>query len=159
MRAFVSLTETLVRIVLVALLAAMTGTVLLQIVLRYFFERPLPGAEELTRYMFVYLIFLGAAVGIRTGVHVSIDVLVRRLPGKIGPSLDTVATMIVGAFLLFLVVYGTQMALNTMTQSSPALGIPIGYAYFAVPAGGLLGLLFLVTPKPARGPSNEEVAA
>ncbi|WP_157983847.1 TRAP transporter small permease [Nesterenkonia muleiensis] len=147
-----------VQTVMILLLGAMTATVMLQIVLRYFFERPLAGGEEITRYMFVYLIFIGAAMGVRTGIHVSIDVLVRRLPGGSGKLLAVIAQSIVGVFLIFLTLYGIQMSMNTMGQSSPALGIPIGYAYFAIPLGATLGLIFLIGPKPEKTASNEVTA-
>lgn len=146
----------LVYAVLIALMATMTCLVALQIVLRYFFNNPLSWGEEVTRYMFVYLIFIGAASGIHYGVHVSIDVLVRRLPGRYGQAVDLTARVLVGAFLLFLCWYGLQLGLRTMDQRSPALGIPIGFAYLAIPVGAALGLFFLLTPK-ERG--SEEVLA
>lgn len=145
------------KMVIVALLAAMTITVALQIVLRYFFASPLPWGEEITRYMFVYLIFLGAAAGIHAGVHVSIDAIVIRLPPRAHRVMELVAKIIVAAFLVVLVIFGTQLALNTLGQRSPALGIPIGLAYFAIPLGALLGLLFVFAPREAQ--DLEEVLA
>lgn len=138
---------TILKGVVVVLLTAMTTTVALQIVLRYFFASPLPWGEEITRYMFVYLIFLGAAVGIHAGIHVSIDALVVRLPGRARRVMELLAKLIVAAFLVVLVIYGTQLAVNTLGQRSPALGIPIGVAYFAIPLGALFGLLFVFAPK------------
>ena len=143
----VSLVARFLKGVIVVLLSAMTITVALQIVLRYFFASPLPWGEEITRYMFVYLIFLGAAVGIHVGIHVSIDALIVRLPARVRRVMELVAKLIVAAFLLVLVIYGTQLALNTLGQRSPALGIPIGLAYFAIPLGALFGLLFVFAPK------------
>ena len=135
------------KVVIVVLLTAMTLTVALQIVLRYFFASPLPWGEEITRYMFVYLIFLGSAVGIHAGIHVSIDALIVRLPARARRAMELLAKLIVAAFLVVLVIYGTQLALTTIGQRSPALGIPIGIAYFAIPLGALFGLLFVFAPK------------
>jgi TRAP-type C4-dicarboxylate transport system permease small subunit len=128
-------------------MAAMTCLVALQIALRYVFNNPFSWGEEATRYMFVYLVFIGAASGIHYGTHVSIDVLVRRLPGRYGRIVDLTARILVGAFLLILCWYGLQLSLRTMDQMSPALGIPIGFAYLAIPVGAALGLFFLVMPK------------
>ncbi|USQ79204.1 TRAP transporter small permease [Ornithinimicrobium faecis] len=137
-------------------MATMTLVVALQVVLRYFFSHPLSWGEEVTRYMFIYLIFLGAASGIHYGIHVSIDVLVRRLPGRYGRAVDKAAHGIVALFLVFLFWYGLQLGMRTMSQNSPALGIPIGLAYMAIPIGALLGLFFLFGKK-ERG--SEEMLA
>lgn len=145
-----------VRAILIALMATMTIVVGSQVVLRYVFDSPLPWGEEVTRYMFVYLIFLGAASGIHYGIHVSIDVLVRRLPGRSGQYVDVAARAVVALFLVFLFWYGLQLSLRTMGQDSPALGIPIGLAYLAIPLGALLGLFFLFGKK-ERG--SEEMLA
>lgn len=132
-----------VRVLLIAVMATMTCVVALQVVLRYFFDNPLSWGEEVTRYMFIYLIFIGAASGIHYGIHVSIDVLVRRLPGVYGRVVDLGARVLVGLFLVFLFWFGLKLGLRTMGQDSPALGIPIGLVYMAIPLGAALGLLFL----------------
>lgn len=145
-----------VRAILIALMATMTLVVGSQVVLRYVFDSPLSWGEEVTRYMFVYLIFLGAASGIHYGIHVSIDALVRRLPGRYGRAVDLVARAVVALFLLFLFWYGLQLSLRTMGQDSPALGIPIGLAYLAIPLGAALGVFFLFGKKEA---GSEEMLA
>lgn len=147
--------DRLVRVVLIGLTAAMTVLVATQIVLRYFFRSPLPWGEEVTRYLFIYLIFLGAASGVHHGTHVSIDALVRRT-GAVGWWIDLVGKAIVAIFLALLVWFGVQLSMQTMGQKSPALGIPIGIAYLAIPIGALLSLIFLWGPKK---PVEEEISA
>lgn len=144
-----ALLERGLRGVLVGLLAVMTCIVSYQIVSRYLFETPLAWGEEITRYLFIYSIFLGAAVGVRYQVHVSIDALLRRLPEKWRRPANGLSLSIVAVFLLFLVVFGFRLALFNMSQASPALGIPIGLAYLAMPIGGLISLIFLFGPKRA----------
>ncbi len=144
------------RAVLITLMATMTILVGSQVVLRYVFDNALSWGEEVTRYMFVYLIFLGAATGIHYGIHVSIDVLIRRLPARYGKYVDVAARGVVALFLVFLCWYGLQLSLRTMGQDSPALGIPIGIAYLAIPLGALLSIVFLFGKK-ERG--SEEMLA
>src|SRR5699024_8297101 len=136
----------LLKIAVVVLMGLMTGLVLLQVLLRSIFGESIPGNEEMTRYMFVYVIFLAAAVGVRRGVHVNIDALQRRLPGSWGLLIKNVSKLLVGLFLLFLLVMGVELSWSTMGQNSPALGISMGYAYFAIPVGSVFGLLFLLVP-------------
>lgn len=144
--------ERLLKAAVIVLMGLMTGLVLLQVVLRSFFGQSIPGNEEMTRYMFVYVIFLAAAVGVRRGVHVNIDVLQRRLSSSWGRLVENVSKLLVGLFLLFLLIMGAELSWSAMGQNSPALGISMGYAYGAIPLGAAFGLLFLLVP--AKGSAD-----
>lgn len=137
--------ERVLRVVLITLVAAMTIIVFAAVLGRYFFAFPLPWAGEVTRYMFIYTVFLGAAVGVRHRMHVRLDLwrsgsAVERVTGNLAQALVTV-------LLVVLMYYGWQLVMNTMNQRSPAVGMPIGLVYLAIPLGALLSLVFLWGPK------------
>lgn len=134
------------KVAIAALLGAMTVLTASQVVLRYAFSSPWSWAEEAVRYMFVYLIFVGAAVGVYERAHFNIPVLVDRLKSGTQRMVRWASAIILGAFLLFLVVYGGKLALDSLSQSSPALGIPMTIPYAAIPIGALLSLIFLLQP-------------
>src|SRR5690554_6964649 len=66
---------------IVLCLAAMCIMVFSNVVLRHFFDSGINIAEELSRFMFIWLTFLGAIVAMREGGHLGVDMLVRRLSG------------------------------------------------------------------------------
>src|SRR5512141_3015004 len=66
--------------VMVLMMIVMGGSVVLQVASRYVFNRPTSWSEELARYLFVWITFLGAAVVIRKRRHVDVTVLTDRLP-------------------------------------------------------------------------------
>lgn len=68
-------------VVMVLCLAAMSVMVFANVVLRHFFDSGINVAEELSRFMFIWLTFLGAIVAMRDGGHLGVDMLVRRLSG------------------------------------------------------------------------------
>src|SRR5690606_40165325 len=68
-------------VVMVLCLAAMSVMVFANVVLRHFFDSGINVAEELSRFMFIWLTFLGAIVAMREGGHLGVDMLVRRLSG------------------------------------------------------------------------------
>ncbi|MHB1232335.1 MAG: TRAP transporter small permease [Burkholderiales bacterium] len=97
-------------------------------------------AQELCIYLFIWMAKFGAAYGVRTGIHVGVDVLVRKLaPGKqrfcviLGLSLGAFFTFVVAAlgvkFVLFVKAAGAV---------SPDLGMPMWIIYLAVPLGSSL---------------------
>lgn len=69
-------------LVMVLCLAAMCLMVFGNVILRHFFNSGVNIAEELSRFMFIWLTFLGAIVAMREGAHLGVDVVVSRLSGK-----------------------------------------------------------------------------
>jgi TRAP-type C4-dicarboxylate transport system permease small subunit len=124
-------------------------------------------AQELATYMFVWMAKFGAALGVRTGIHVGVDVFVNRLtPAARKPVI--VFAMLCGA--LFTGVIGTLGAVYVYRldpdQVSPELEWPSWMIYLAIPLGSyLMCFRFLqvmwrflrtgVVPHPAHGMDYE----
>lgn len=127
-----------------ALGAVMATALLAQVVFRFVLEHPLSWSEELARYCFVWVGMLGASGGIRRGLHPSLDLLAARLPGRPGAWLRGAALLAAVAFGGLVTYYGAALALFNMRQRSPAMDLPMGVPYAAVPAAGLLMTVHLV---------------
>lgn len=136
--------EGFLRYLVITLLSIMVFIVLLQIIYRYLFNNPLGWSEEVTRYLFIYVIFLGAAIGVRKKIHVGVDILTERLQGTPKVILDYFVSTIIILFLMFVAYLGVHLSVSTLNQNSPALGIPIGLAYFAIPIGAFVSIIFVV---------------
>jgi TRAP-type C4-dicarboxylate transport system permease small subunit len=96
-------------------------------------------AQELATYMFVWMAKFGAALGVRTGIHVGVDVFVNRLtPAARKPVI--VFALLCGA--LFTGVIGTLGAIYVYRldpdQVSPELEWPSWMIYLAIPLGSYL---------------------
>src|SRR5262249_14436629 len=85
-------------------LVVMSLATLANVVARYVFGAPIPWAEELSRYSFVWLVFLGAAVCSKHGRHVAIDALVNAMPPR-GKAASRVAVDLLTAGLMIALVY------------------------------------------------------
>jgi TRAP-type C4-dicarboxylate transport system permease small subunit len=124
-----------------AILAVMTGAVFLQVVLRYVFRTGLEGLDEVPRYLFVWLVMIGAAAAMERGEHTALVYFRDRLSpgGRAALSLLTTAL----AMLLFLSMIRSSLVLvpNAHLQTSAGLGLPLGYVYAAVPVGAVLILV------------------
>ena len=96
-------------------------------------------AQELATYMFVWMAKFGAALGVRTGIHVGVDLLVKRLnPGARRPVI--VFALLCGA--LFTGVIGTLGAVYVHEldpdEVSPELEWPSWIIYLCIPLGSYL---------------------
>jgi len=110
-----------------------------QVIARYFFGHPLTWTEEISRYLFVWVVFVGAGVAERYRAHVTLDFLVSRFSPRVRYWLDIVNGFLCAAMVLTLFVwYGWSLTLIAMRQHSPYGGPPVGMATLAIPVGGLL---------------------
>src|SRR5688572_11619986 len=123
------------------ILAVMTGAVFLQVLLRYLGWAGVDGLDEVPRYLFVWLVMLGAAAAMHRGEHTALDYFRDRLSPR-GRALTLALTNLVG-ITLFLSLIKTSLVLvpNSNLQSSAGLGLPLGWVYAAVPAGAALIIL------------------
>lgn len=116
--------------------------------------------SDLTQVLFAWMVMLGAAAAYGRAEHIVADFLIERLPrvGRVAlASLLRVLELIIGFVLL---VAGMQITSTRMSIDYVQLGLPTGIAYAAIPALGLLMLLFGLTSLPwrrdARSPETPE---
>lgn len=115
---------------------------LAQVIFRYVLAAPLPWSEELARYCFVWIVFLGAAVGLSRGIHLGVDLLVNAMPTPVRRGVDALTNLLIAGFAAT-VIYASQPVLTmNMFQRSPALGVQMSYIYVAIPIS--MALIFLI---------------
>jgi TRAP-type C4-dicarboxylate transport system permease small subunit len=130
--------------VLVFMMIVMAGSVVLQVTSRYVFNNPTSWSEELARYLFVWITFLGAAVVIRKRRHVDVTVLTDRLPPSAAKVVYLVSDVAVLFMLGALTWAGAGLAIMAHRQLSAAMDLPMSLAYSAMPVGTGLMFVFLV---------------
>jgi TRAP-type C4-dicarboxylate transport system permease small subunit len=104
---------------MVVCLALMVVMVFGNVVLRYGFNSGITASEELSRWLFVWMTFLGAVVAVRNHAHLGTDTLVSRLP-LVGKKVCFVAAHILMVGLCVLMAKGAwqQAVINAGTTSA-----------------------------------------
>ena len=139
----------------VALLVGLVGVVVISVIFRYVLNSSLLWGEELARYLAIWLVFLGLSVAHRRGQHVAVGSLLRFAPFVRRSGARRIAELVTFLLCALVTWAGFEAAwLNFENgQVSPALQIPIAWAYLAVPVGFLLmtlqSLVRLLSPDPA----------
>lgn len=125
-----------------ALLVLMVVVVFLQVIFRFVLHASLPWSEELSRYILVWLSFLGAAIGVRRGAHIGVEVVVSLFPKtlKIAAALFVHAVSMV--FFSLLILYGWRILGVVGRQLSPAMEWSMAIPYSAIFVGGVLMLAY-----------------
>ena len=94
--------------------------------------------EEIGEYSLAWLTFIGAALGIRRGVHFSVQMLTEHLPAGLGRALFATHYLLLAAFGALLAYYGWQVAELNSQSFSPALDLNLRWLYLSSVAGGVL---------------------
>jgi TRAP-type transport system small permease protein len=129
---------------LVALfLAIMVVLVFGNVFLRYAFNSGITVSEELSRWLFVWVTFLGALVALREHAHLGVDTLVKRLPA-IGKKICLVISLLLMLYVTWLLLQGSwEQTLINLDVKAPATGLSSGLFYgvglvFGVSSGLIL---------------------
>lgn len=135
------------RVIGYTIAAAMLVMVVLvfgNVVLRYGFNSGLTLSEELSRWLFVWMTFLGAVVALRDKAHLGTDMLVGKL-GPLGKRICMGLSLVAMLYCLWLLFQGsyTQYQLNVDSQS-PVMEVSMGWFYAA-------GMVFSVLGAPILG--------
>lgn len=126
------------------MLALMVVLVFGNVVLRYGFNSGIAISEEVSRYLFIWLTFMGAVVAVHERAHLGVDTLPRLLPrkGRLACVVASEVLMLLSTALLF---WGSwkQVLVNLATKS-PVSGTPLSLIYVAgLVASLLMGAIFV----------------
>ena len=128
----------LLKFLIVLCLALMVILVFGNVVLRYGFNTGITISEELSRWFFVYVTFLGAIVAMREHAHLGVDSLVRRL-SPLGKKICFIVSQLLMLFATWLFLQGSWLQTNiNLHNSAPVSGLSVGIVYAA-------GIIFSVS--------------
>jgi len=122
---FFKLLELLVVLSLFAMVVMVFGNV----IMRYVFNSGIPISEELSRYAFIWLTYLGAMIAMREGGHLGVDTLIKKLP-LAGKKFCVLLSESLMLFCNVLFLWGTyQMHGLQVTNVSPVAGLSMIWIY------------------------------
>lgn len=135
-------------------MAVMVGVVGTQVALRYGFNSSLDWADEIARLTFVWSIFLAIALGIRTGSHIGIEMVVAKLPAVVRDVLGRVVALACAAALALVAWESVSVAREQWDELMGAVNASTGWFLVPLVIGGVHGalhLLWIALKGPARG--------
>ena len=128
----------------IAILAAMAVMVFANVALRFLTDHSILWVEEVSRYLMIWLTFLGAGIVLRYGAHIGIDTLQERFPRQrrairavdLRAAARRSSRRWCGS--------ASRYAMLTWGQTTPVMQIPIGAVYLAMPIGFALMIVHLL---------------
>ena len=128
----------ILEVIMVTILTIMVGLVFGNVVARYVFNSAITWAEEVARFLFVWLTFVGASFGLMKGLHLGMDMVVARFSPRTRSLIEVVNGFIILAFLGVWVVGGVHLIQANLDYMSPATGFSMGLVYLIGPLAAVL---------------------
>jgi TRAP-type C4-dicarboxylate transport system permease small subunit len=144
MRTFERMFVALNKWVVVLLLAAMSTIVFANVSLRYLSNFSITWAEEVARYLMIWMTFLGAGLSLRIGGHVAITNLHDFLGIRLQRALRALIGLLLICFFVAMMWIGYEYMMRMGRQLTPATRIPFSYIYAAMPIGFVLMIVHLL---------------
>ena len=143
MRRFIDWYHRLLTWLMVGTIAVLIVPVTLQIISRY--TALIPSwiwTEEASRFLFIWMVMLGAMIGVREGTHFEVDVW-PTLPPRAAAALHLVSSLAVLVFALVFVWAGFQFTRFAWNRLSELAELPLWLIHMAWPLTGLTWTVFL----------------
>ena len=145
---------TLEEILLVIITVGLCAVIFIEVLCRYILFTPTAWSEELARYLFIILTFIGAAYTCGHHDHIEIDIInqvLEKIPAikdtaRAKRMVDVVANI---TTIIFLVVFnsifwGYMAQIRKLNLLSPTMHLPMFWIYFTVYLGGVLSIVHLI---------------
>lgn len=112
---------------------ALFGVLIWQVFTRYVLNDPSTVTEEAARYLYVWVVFFGAAAAVSTRSHIGMPFIVERLPARVRLVTNIVTQALSVAFCVAIAVYGVRAAWREWDLPSVAMEVPTGLVLAGVP--------------------------
>jgi len=142
---FAALDKLLVKaadLVSVICLSVMTVIVGWQVFGRFVLNDTPKWSEQLAGILMVYLTLIGAAVAVRNDGLIALDAFLAKFPVRVQIAFRLLIELLILAFALMMIVYGTRMAELVEAWTVPTLGISRSVNYWGFPVAGVMMLVF-----------------
>jgi TRAP-type C4-dicarboxylate transport system permease small subunit len=126
------------KIILFILLFTSMLSMALQVIFRFILNMPLSWSGELSRYLMIWMTFIGASLAVRHHRLIKLEVLLLKLSSRAKWLIGVFAGIISILFYIILMVYGISIIQTVGGQQTPALEISMAIPYSAIPVGAFL---------------------
>ena len=140
-----------IKVIAATMVAAILAITLGQVVLRYAFNIALPWSADTAQVLLVYTVMLVGGYGVGKGSHFALTMLADAAPERWRGAFGLLHSALILAFGVTVLIYGARLSLSQMGTKLPALGIPVGFVYMALPIGAVL-MIFFAAAKLFRKP-------
>ncbi|WP_434055260.1 MAG: TRAP transporter small permease [Roseibium sp.] len=155
--------DLVLRLVITLAFAVLVACVIWQVFSRYVLESPSTVTDEMARFLFIWVALLGGAYTLGQRRHLAIDLLPQITHGNLRLAVNAGIIIAIATFAALVMIYGGLDLVNRTLatgQVSPALRLPMGLVYVAIPFSGICIFYYCLTFladlfRTGRGPNDQ----
>jgi TRAP-type C4-dicarboxylate transport system permease small subunit len=119
--------------------------IVLAIVCRGILHIPVSFTDELSRSVYIIMVFLGASVALRDRSHVTVDIVTNIVPEKVKRILRIVSAILTIPFIVAMTIGATEDVMRYWTSVISTVGwLKVGYLYLGVAISGVLMIFYII---------------
>jgi TRAP-type C4-dicarboxylate transport system permease small subunit len=133
------------------------------VITRYVLKTQMTWAYEISILLLVWVCFLGAAAGVKSGSHVNFDAIIKLVPPGLRRYAVILKYLVIFVVTTAAVIFGYKVVIKTMSQQFQTIPVPVSSLYAALPAASIPLILFYLEEflsdlRENFGPRNSEEA-
>lgn len=129
----------------VVVISIMSILVIVNVGLRFFFHSSIVVSEELSRFLFIWVVFVGAIIAMKEDAHIYVDFIRKAMPRPVQWFVILIVNLAMLYCCYFLLNGSIQLTEYNSIDKAPVSGISMGYVYFAGVVGAAgMGVVLIV---------------
>ncbi len=133
--------DKIVCFVVIILTLFLSGLMAVGVFYRYVLNNAIYWSGEVSRYIFVYITFLGATVAYKRGAHVGIDIIIEKFNKKLQKLINLLITLCFLVFWLIILIKSFKLYPLYIMQKTATLEIPYAIPFTSLPLCALIWII------------------
>ena len=126
------------------LMVALAVVVSIQVFNRFVLQTPLAWSEDLAMLLYQWVVFVGAALGVKRMRHFGIELVVRQFPERIRHRVELVTPLVMLIVALVMIVQGYNILTLNIHRTFATMDLSYTWAFLPIPLGGVLIIVYLI---------------
>ena len=126
------------------LMVALAVVVFIQVFNRFILQTPLAWSEDLAMLLYQWVVFVGAALGVKRMRHFGIELVVRQFPEHWRHRIELVSPVVMLVVAVVMIVQGYNILSLNMNRIYSTMNLSYIWAFLPIPLGGLLIIVYLI---------------
>ncbi len=127
-----------------ALMVALAVIVFVQVFNRFILQTPLAWSEDLAMLLYQWVVFVGAALGVKRLRHFGIELVVRQFPERWRHQIELLTPIVILIVALVMIVQGYTLVTINQNRTFSTMDLSYIWAFLPIPLSGVLIIVYLV---------------
>ncbi len=136
--------DTVVEAVCAVLMVALAVIVFVQVFNRFVLQTPLAWSEDMAMLLYQWVVFVGAALGVKRLRHFGIELVVRQFPERWRHGVELATPLVMLLVAVVMIVQGYTLVSINQNRTFSTMDLSYVWAFLPIPLSGVLIIIYLV---------------